>query len=121
MIPPKRRDVVNADTQRWSPPAGMSPYLPASTILNPLRRPPSPKRHIQAVAKSWPTAAWPCHPEFEVPVGAASVRRRVQPISLHDVVQPVGRSVSQPKLLSQFGEFRQLVEDLASRIIRMCG
>jgi hypothetical protein len=26
----KRRDVVNADTQRWSPPAGMSPYLSAS-------------------------------------------------------------------------------------------
>ena len=46
MIPPKRRDVVNADTQRWSPPAGMSPYLPASTILNPLRRPPSAKRHL---------------------------------------------------------------------------
>jgi hypothetical protein len=37
MIPLKRRDVVNADTQRWSPPAGMSLYLSASTILNPLR------------------------------------------------------------------------------------
>jgi hypothetical protein len=50
MIPLKRRDVVNADTQRWSPPAGMSPYLSASTILNPLRRPaPCAKRHIQAV------------------------------------------------------------------------
>jgi hypothetical protein len=48
MIPLKRRDVVNADTQRWSPPAGMCPYLSASTILNPVRRPPSAKRHIQA-------------------------------------------------------------------------
>jgi hypothetical protein len=44
----------------------------------------------------------------------------VEPASLCDVVHPVGRCVSQPVLVSQFGEFGQLVQYLANRIIRVC-
>jgi hypothetical protein len=38
---------------------------------------------------------------------------------MHDVVQPVGHSVSQPVFASQFGEFGELVEVLGSRLIRV--
>jgi len=43
----------------------------------------------------------------------------IQPVSVHDVFQPVRRAVGQPVLLGQFAKFGQLVQDPVGRIIRV--
>src|SRR5208283_4592553 len=62
-------------------------------------------------AKSRAQRAWRSRP--------VSVRRRVQPVSLHDVVHPVRRPVGQPVLVGEFAELGQLVQEVAGRVIRV--
>jgi hypothetical protein len=47
------------------------------------------------------------------------VRRRVQPITLSDVVHPVRSPVGQPVFVGQLAELGQLVQHLAKRIVRV--
>src|SRR6185437_7674620 len=48
---------------------------------------------------------------------SGSVRRRVQPIPLRDVVHPLRRPVRKPILVGEFAELGQFVQRLARRVV----